>query len=163
MLYDEVLLPDQIIILHENDRISHKLVTQAIETVSKKTGIANQYGFITDPDNPDDQRFEDIFSQGYKIKNLSPGTFQSLISDPSNNNSNVDSTNENIDNPNSENLDNEKQKATEIPKPITGSGITPTVCHIPSGDVNGAFTITIFASSVDIHLDHGDTLGECTQ
>ena len=163
MLYDEVLLPDQIIILHENDRISHKLVTQAITTESKKTGIANQYGFITDPNDPDDQRFEDLSSQGYKIKNLSPGNYQSLISGPSSNNSNVDSTNGNTDNQNSEILENEKQKVTEIHKPITGSGITPTVCHVPSGNVNGSFTITIFASSVDIHLNHGDTLGECTQ
>jgi len=163
LLYDEVLLPDQIMILHENDRISHKLVTHAIETVSKKTGIANQYGFITDPDNPDDHRIEVLSSQGYKTKKLSSGNNQFVVSETSNNNSNIDSVNENTDNQNSEILENEKQPVTEIHKPVTGSGITPTVCHVPSGDVNGAFTITIFASSVDIHLDHGDTLGECTQ
>jgi hypothetical protein len=150
MLYDTTLLPNQISMLYENDRISHKLTFQAIDTVSKKTGIVNQYGFITDPDNPDDQKIEALSSQGYKIKKLSSGNTQTIIFETSNNNSNVDSTKENID-----------SQTSEVAKPIVGSGITPTVCHVPSGDVDGAFTITIFASSVNIHLDHDDTLGEC--
>lgn len=149
MLYDAVLLPDQISTLYQNDRISHKLVIQAIETASKKTGIFNQYGFITDPDNPNDQKIEAISSQGYKIKKLSSGNTQSVVSETSN------------DNQTSEILDNKKQAITEISKPIVGSGITPTVCHVPSGDVDNAFTITIFSTSVNIHLNHGDTLGEC--
>jgi len=57
----------------------------------------------------------------------------------------------------------EKQAVTEVSKPIVGSGITPTICHVPSGDVDGAFTIRVFSSSVNIHLNHGDTLGECVE
>ena len=156
MLYDAVLLPDQISTLYQNDRTSHNLVIQAIETISKKTGIANQYGFFTDLNSFNDQRLEALSSEGYKIKNLSPGNYQSIISETSNNNSDAD-------NQTSEILENEKQAVTEISKPIVGSGITPTVCHVPSGDVDGAFTITIFSSSVNIHLNHGDTLGECVE
>ena len=156
MLYDVVLLPDQISILYQNDRTSHNLVIQAIETDSKKTGVANQFGFFTDLNSFNDQRLEELLSEGYKIKNLSPGNYQSIISETSNNNSDAD-------NQTSEILENEKQAVTEISKPIVGSGITPTVCHVPSGDVDGAFTITIFSSSVNIHLNHGDTLGECVE
>ena len=156
MLYDAVLLPDQISTLYQNDRTSHNLVIQGIETISKKTGIANQYGFFTDLNSFNDQRLEALSSEGYKIKNLSPGNYQSIISETSNNNSDAD-------NQTSEILENEKQAVTEISKPIVGSGITPTVCHVPSGDVDGAFTITIFSSSVNIHLNHGDTLGECVE
>ncbi len=156
MLYDAVLLPDQISTLYQNDRTSHNPVIQAIETISKKTGISNQYGFFTDLNSFNDQRLEALSSEGYKIKNLSPGNYQSIISETSNNNSDAD-------NQTSEILENEKQAVTEISKPIVGSGITPTVCHVPSGDVDGAFTITIFSSSVNIHLNHGDTLGECVE
>jgi len=156
MLYDTILLPEQISTLYQNDRTSHNLVIQGIETISKKTGIANQYGFFTDLNSFNDQRLETISSEGYKIKNLSPGNYQSIISETSNNNSDAD-------NQTSEILENEKQAVTEISKPIVGSGITPTVCHVPSGDVDGAFTITIFSSSVNIHLNHGDTLGECVE
>ncbi len=73
MLYDVVLLPHQISTLYQNDRISHKPVLVVIETVSKKTGIPNQYGFITDPDNPNDQKIEALSYQGYKIKKPSKG------------------------------------------------------------------------------------------
>ncbi len=163
MLYDVVLLPDQISTLYQNDRTSHKLVIQDIETVSKKTSIFNQYGFITDPDNPNDQKIEAISSEGYKIKKLSSGNDLSFVSETSNDNSNVDLTNENTDSDNqtSDVEEDKKQAITEISKPIVGSGITPTVCHVPSGDVENAFTITVFSSSVNIHLNHGDTLGEC--
>lgn len=156
MLYDTILLPEQISTLYQNDRTSQNLVIQGIETISKKTGIANQYGFFTDLNSFNDQRLEALSSEGYKIKNLSPGNYQSIISETSNNNSDAD-------NQTSEILENEKQAVTEISKPIVGSGITPTVCHVPSGDVDGAFTITIFSSSVNIHLNHGDTLGECVE
>lgn len=36
-----------------------------------------------------------------------------------------------------------------------------TLCHIPSGDPSAAHTITVSASAVNAHLNHGDTLGEC--
>jgi len=156
ILYDTVLLQGQISSLYENDRISHKPIIQNIKTVSNTIGVASLYGFITDPNNPNDQRIEGLSSEGYKTKKLSPGNYQSIISETSNINSDAD-------NQTSEILENDKQAITEISKPIVGSGITPTVCHIPSGDVDGAFTITIFSSSVNIHLNHGDTLGECVE
>lgn len=36
-----------------------------------------------------------------------------------------------------------------------------TICHIPPGNPSNAQTITVGASAVNAHLNHGDTLGEC--
>jgi hypothetical protein len=35
------------------------------------------------------------------------------------------------------------------------------VCHIPPGNSNNAHTINISVNAVKVHLDHGDSLGEC--
>ena len=165
MLYDTILLQDQISTLYQNDRISHKPVIQNIKTVSNSIGVANLFGFITDPNNPNDQKIEELSYEGYKIKNLSPGNNLSIISETSNDFSSISVTNQNAntDNQTSEILDDEAQSEPEISKPITGSGSTTTICHIPSGDISAAFTVNIFSSSVTIHLDHGDTLGECAE
>jgi len=40
-------------------------------------------------------------------------------------------------------------------------GTAVTLCHIPSGNPSNAQTITVGASAVNAHLDHGDTLGAC--
>ena len=36
-----------------------------------------------------------------------------------------------------------------------------TICHYPPGNPENAHTITVSENSVDTHLAHGDTLGEC--
>lgn len=156
LLYDIVIQPTKISKLYENDRSSYKPIIQAIESVQNKTGVANQYGFITNPDNPNGQKIEALSSEGYKIKKLSSGNNQPATSD----NSIVDLINENTDadNQTSEILEDEKQTATTISVPITGSGNTAIMCHDPYGI---AFTVTIFSSSVNLHLNHGDILGEC--
>lgn len=38
-----------------------------------------------------------------------------------------------------------------------------TVCHIPSGNPSNTQTITVNASAVNVHLNHGDTLGACPE
>jgi len=73
MLYGTILLPDQISTLYQNDRISPKPVFFETVSISTIIGISNQYGFITDPDNPNDQKIEALSSQGYKIKKPSQG------------------------------------------------------------------------------------------
>jgi len=35
------------------------------------------------------------------------------------------------------------------------------VCHFPPGNSNNAHTINISVNAVKVHLDHGDSLGEC--
>src|SRR3989304_96067 len=35
------------------------------------------------------------------------------------------------------------------------------VCHLPPGNSNNAHTINIPVNAVTVHLDHGDSLGEC--
>ena len=37
-----------------------------------------------------------------------------------------------------------------------------TICHIPPGNPSNAQTITVGAAAVNAHLNHGDTLGACT-
>ncbi|HDY73449.1 MAG TPA: hypothetical protein ENH86_02675 [Candidatus Jorgensenbacteria bacterium] len=44
---------------------------------------------------------------------------------------------------------------------VAHGGKTVTICHIPSGNQSASQTITVNASSVNTHLNHGDTLGEC--
>jgi hypothetical protein len=36
-----------------------------------------------------------------------------------------------------------------------------TICHIPPGNPANAHTLCVGTPSVDAHLAHGDTLGEC--
>jgi hypothetical protein len=35
------------------------------------------------------------------------------------------------------------------------------ICHVPPGNPDAAHTISVGSSSVDVHLGHGDSLGEC--
>lgn len=42
-------------------------------------------------------------------------------------------------------------------------GTMVTLCHIPHGDPSAAHTITVGASAVSAHLNHGDTLGPCDE
>jgi len=37
-----------------------------------------------------------------------------------------------------------------------------TICHIPPGNPANAHTISVGASAVPAHINHGDTLGSCT-
>jgi hypothetical protein len=69
LLYDTIILKDQISTLYQNDRVSYKPIIQNIEQpVSNIIGVANIYGFVADPNNPNDQRMEEISYVGYKIK-----------------------------------------------------------------------------------------------
>jgi len=36
-----------------------------------------------------------------------------------------------------------------------------TICHIPPGNPDERHTITVAASAVDKHEEHGDTIGAC--
>jgi len=44
---------------------------------------------------------------------------------------------------------------------VAHGGKTVTICHIPQGNPSNAQTITVNASAVNAHLNHGDTLGAC--
>ena len=178
MLYNTILLQDQISTLYQNDRVSYKPIIQNIEQpVSNIIGVANIYGFVTDPNHPNDQRIEAVSSEGYKIKKSSLGNNLSIISETFSDSSNVSLTNEitKIDNHTeildekkqsvteildekkqsvTEILDEEKQSVTEISTSNVDSGNQVQICHFP---------ITLFTSLVDHHLSHGDVLGECVR
>jgi hypothetical protein len=81
LLYDTIILKDQISTLYQNDRVPYKPIIQNIEQpVSNIIGVANMYGFITDPNNPNDQKIETLASEGYKIKKSSSGNNRSIVS-----------------------------------------------------------------------------------
>ena len=83
LLFDTVLLPEPLSPLSQNDRLSPKVVLQKIETVSNPIGIVNQYGFVINPENPNDQKIETVSAEGYKIKKQfsghSPSIFKEIL------------------------------------------------------------------------------------
>jgi len=176
ILYNTILLQDQISTLYQNDRVSYKPIIQNTEQpVSNIIGVANIYGFVTDPNHPNDQRIEAVSSEGYKIKKSSSGNNRSIISETFSDSSNVSVTNE-ITKPDNQTeildeekqsvteildeekqsvteiLDEEKQSVTKISTSNVDSGNQVQICHFP---------ITLFTSFADHHLSHGDTLGAC--
>ena len=69
ILYDTILSQDQISTLYQNDRVSYKpIILKTEQSVSNTIGVANIYGFVSDPNNPNDQRIEELAFEGYKIK-----------------------------------------------------------------------------------------------
>ncbi len=167
ILYNTILLQDQISTLYQNDRVSYKPIIQNIEQpVSNIIGVANIYGFVTDPNNPNDQSIEELSFVGYKISKSSSGIYPAIISETFSDSSNVSLTNEitNTDNQTeildeekqsvTEILDEEKQSVTEVSTSNVDSGNQVQICHFP---------ITLFTSLVDHHLSHGDVLGECVR
>ena len=42
------------------------------------------------------------------------------------------------------------------------TGTKATICHTPPGNPSNTRTITIGQPALKAHLDHGDTLGECS-
>jgi hypothetical protein len=70
-LYDQLLSSDHISTLEENNRTPNFVPepkVQSIETEPEQTGTKNEYGFVTDDDNPDDQKIEEVAAEGYKVK-----------------------------------------------------------------------------------------------
>ncbi|MGD2107445.1 MAG: hypothetical protein PVH93_07545, partial [Nitrosopumilaceae archaeon] len=69
-LYDKLLSSSQISALDESNRtpdvIQNKV--QSTQTQKEETGTANEYGFITSDDNPNDQKIEEVAAEGYKVK-----------------------------------------------------------------------------------------------
>lgn len=160
LLFDTALLQENISTLYQNDRLTPKGVEQKIKIVSSPKGIVNQYGFTINPENPNDQKIETVSAEGYKIRKQFSGNSPTINETPN--------LTKELEDKNSDSvslkttiLDNEKKSVTKISKPIVGTGKTVLLCHVPSNDIDNPFTITVFSSSVNIHLNHGDILGEC--
>ena len=65
--------------------------------------------------------------------------------------------------PTSTALPTDPPQPTDTPQP-TATEVPPTqvvICHRPPGNPDNATTITVDASEVQAHLDHGDSLGPC--
>jgi hypothetical protein len=70
-LYDKSLSSSHIFTLEENHRIPDTIPepdVQSAETQPEQTGVENEYGFVTDDDNPNDQKIEEVAAEGYKVK-----------------------------------------------------------------------------------------------
>jgi hypothetical protein len=163
ILYETVISKEHISTLYNNDRIFHETLSKKIEIVTEKqVGVANLYGFFIDPDNSNDQKIETLASEGYKVPKTFSAIHSSSISETNDNSKKSISTQiTNPDNQTTEILKDEEQPKIETSKPFVGSKSTTTICHIPSSDINSAYTITISSSFVNLHLDHGDTIGKC--
>lgn len=37
-----------------------------------------------------------------------------------------------------------------------------TICHVPPGNPNNAYPITISINALNAHLAHGDVIGDCS-
>jgi hypothetical protein len=161
ILYDTILSQDQISTLYQNDRVSYKPILQKIEqSVSNTIGVSNIYGFVADPNNPNDQRIEELSFDGYKIKKSSSGNNISTISETSKNISKTPFGN--TDNQ-SNILEHEKQLVNEISEEIDNSGGSVKLCHV-NGNGNGVtYTFPKLSLSSLNHLDHGDSLGDCAK
>jgi uncharacterized repeat protein (TIGR01451 family) len=70
-LYDKSLSLDQISQIHQIKRIPDifsESESQPVKAVPEATGTPNEYGFVADDDNPNDQNIEESASSGYKVK-----------------------------------------------------------------------------------------------
>jgi len=71
-LYDVTLTPLGISELYENNRESDAgpipVVSEPVEIVTEKLGTPNEFGFVTDDENPNDQSIESTASEGFKVK-----------------------------------------------------------------------------------------------
>ncbi|MEK0343540.1 MAG: LamG-like jellyroll fold domain-containing protein, partial [Nitrosopumilus sp.] len=70
-LYDVTLTPLGISELYENNRESDAgpipIISEPVEIVTEKQGTPNEFGFITDDENPNNLKIEDIASEGFKV------------------------------------------------------------------------------------------------
>ncbi|MDH3611279.1 MAG: hypothetical protein OEM79_05900, partial [Nitrosopumilus sp.] len=70
-LYDQSLTMGQISTLDENNRMPDIILqseTQTVQTEDEQTGTPNEYGFVADENNTNDQNIEESASEGYKVK-----------------------------------------------------------------------------------------------
>ena len=70
-LYDTLLSSDHISAIDEINRTPDTIPepeVQSVETEPEQTGTENEYGFVTEDDDPDDQKIEEVAAEGYKVK-----------------------------------------------------------------------------------------------
>jgi hypothetical protein len=70
-LYDKLLSSENISTLDENKRTPDEIQepeSQPAQSEPEQTGTENEYGFVTDDDNPNDQKIEEVAAEGYKVK-----------------------------------------------------------------------------------------------
>ena len=70
LIYDRLISSDQISVLKNNRMLDvvKEPTIQTLEILPEKVGIVNQYGFVKDEDNPNDQKIESAAAKGFKVK-----------------------------------------------------------------------------------------------
>ena len=68
LIYDEAISSDKILELAKNRSQELVLKQEISEPETQLVGTPNQYGFVTDTNNPNDQKTESAASQGFKVQ-----------------------------------------------------------------------------------------------
>ena len=51
--------------------------------------------------------------------------------------------------------------ATGVTAASANRGDNEAICHVPPGNPSAAHVITVGAPAVEVHLGHGDIMGDC--
>jgi hypothetical protein len=143
-IYDKLLSSEQISSLDEQERTPDAPPVKEFhtsETKYEKTGTENEYGFVTDDDNPSDQKIEEVAAEGYKVKKPEEKKKKDKVV--------------------AETPETEANEEAETILEFDESTILSTenkteVCHIPPGNPSKAKVISIDEADLQDHLDHED-------
>jgi len=155
-LYDKLLTPTTISELDTINRTPNIVIeseVQQAEIVVEQTGIANEYGFVTADENPNNQKIEEVAAEGYKVKK--PEEHKKKDKDVASDT--VKQTQQVID------------KTPEEPPVVTEfdegtvliAASKTTICHIPPGNPANNKTLSISENALESHLGHGDVQPSC--
>jgi hypothetical protein len=145
------LSSDNISALEQNNRTPDTILeseVQSVQTTAEQTGTANEYGFVTDSDNTNDQKIEEVAAEGYKVKKPEETKKKDKVV--------TQETPEVTEEPAEQIVEEFDEGAILI-----ATSSTTTVCHIPPGNPANNKTITIGESALDAHLEHGDMAPNC--
>jgi hypothetical protein len=141
-LYDKLLTQSHISELDKIDRTPDTVIqpeVQAVESTVEQTGTENEYGFVTDADNPNDQKIEEVAAEGYKVKKPEETKKKDKA----------------VEEAPADDILEFDESVELIPMSKT------TVCHIPEDDPDNRKTIEINGNALSAHLGHGDTQPDC--
>jgi hypothetical protein len=131
-LYDKLLSSDNISALDKNNRTPDSTPepeVQSAETTVEQTGTTNEYGFVTDDDNPSDQKIEEVAAEGYKVKKPEEKKKKDKVI--------AKEAPEVIEETPEDTVTEFDDTTVLIPQSLT------TVCHIPIDDPLNNFTLSI--------------------
>jgi hypothetical protein len=157
-LYDTNLSQNQIFNLYQNGRISYNPIIKNIEEpILPVTGVANSYGFISDPNHSIEQKFLTISTEGYKVKKSSSSSNLSFTNQFRNTDNQITNTDKQ---PNPTHLEIIENKIEE------DNGYHGDLIKICKPTDNGqGITLTFNGITLSLlqYLNNGASIGECSE